>query len=500
MDTSLKTERIEYYSPVWRGSAVREVAEEVVVPDALEDVGTILDTAGILSMQSKETVQEGVQLSASLAVTVVFVTESGGDLCGLEIKLPADIRLEAPAVDVDCRTVSCVRVRTIESRIINSRKIRVRAELEADAVCFRSACLRIAGGMENEDGSVHFRRETAEAVLVSDVREKTFAVTDELAFPAGVGSIPRILSRRAEIVPEDVKLVGGKALFRGRIRSELLFSDRESGHSAVGRYETEFSHIMEMDADSESAFPETALFLTGAYYDMPEYGGDGRLQAEFHLGAQCVCRERRRIGYIADLYSNRTELVLQKESLSFVGATEPVVMRQTVADRIEVPGRDAEILQASASVGPLLREDGAIRTSVDVRLIFAEPHGGYAVSQGRLPAEFTLPSISTSGTELRDAAVTVTDIYCVPGTGDVRVSLRLDAAAESEIRITCVNAVQEDAEAWTDREKTPSAVLLRVPEGNDLWEIARRYHSTVEEILSVNEGRNAGLLLIPKSR
>lgn len=500
MDTSLRMERIEYYSPVWRGTAVRETAEEVVVPDAMEDVGTILDAAGILTMQAKETTQDSVQMTASLAVTVVFVPEGGGGLRGMDITLPADIRLDAPSADVDCRTVSRVRVRTIEARIINSRKIHVRAELEAEAVCYRSESLRIADGMETEDGSVHLRREAAEAVLVSDVREKTFAITDEYAFPTGVGAETRILSRRAEIVPEDVKLVGGKALFRGRVRSELLFSDRETGSCAVGRYETEFSQIMEMDADGENALPEAILFLTGAYYDMPEYGGDGRLQAEFHLGAQCVCRERRRIGYISDLYSNRTELVPQKESLCFVASTEPVVMRQTVADRIEAPGRDAELVQASASVGPLLREDGAVRTNVGVRAVYAGPDGGYSVSQGRLSAEFTLPDMSAPGTDLCGAVVTVTDIYCVPGTGDVRVSLRLDAATEAKSRISCVIAVEEDAETWAGREKTPSAVLLRVPPERDLWEIARQYHSTVEDILAVNEGRNAGLLLIPKSR
>lgn len=500
MDTSLRTERIEYYSPVWRGTSVYEAAEEVVVPDAMEDVGTILDASGILTMQSKETLQDCVQLSASLAVTVVFVPEGGGGLCSLEIKLPADIRQEAPSADVDCRTVSGVRVRTIEARVINSRKILVRAELAADTACFRRESLRVAGGMESEDGSVHLQRETAEAVLVSEVREKTFAITDEYAFPAGIGSDPRILSRRADIVTEEVKLVEGKGLFRGRIRSELLFYDRENGRCAAGRYETEFSQIMEMEADSENAFPEAVLFLTGAYYDMPEFGGGGRLQAEFHIGAQCVCRERRRIGYIADLYSNRTELVPEKKTLSFVGAAEPLVMRQTVADRIEFSGNPMGLIQATAGIGPLSREDGAIRTIVTVRAIYEEAEGGFAASQGRLSAEFTLPDTLEAGTSLQGAAVTVTDIYCVPGTGDVRVSLRLDAATESEVQISCVSDVREDEEAWAGREKSPSAVLLRIPQGDDLWTVAKKHHSSVEDILRVNGNRTDGFLLIPKSR
>lgn len=500
MDTSLKTNTIEFFSTVWRGTAVREVTEEVVVPDTMEDVGVILDAAAILTMQGKETLQDSVQLSASLAVSVLYAPENGSGLRGIDLTLPADVRMEAPGADMDCRTVSRVSVRSVEARLINSRKIHVRAELEADAVCYRSDTLRIAEGMEAENTPVHLRCESVEAVLISDVREKTFALTDEYVFPAELGGDPHVLSRRSQIVTEDVKYVGGKVLFRGRVRSDLLFADREADKRAVGHYETEFSQLMEIDADGENALPEVRLFLTGVYFDLPEFGRDGRIQAELHLGAQCVCREQRPITYIADLYSNCTELTARQSTLRLVRGTSPTVMRQTVADRIEGAVREAELLQATAAVSPMVLEAGAVRTSVNVRLVYAGSSGEYFVTQGRLSAEFTLAdSISPDGA-LRDAEVTVTDIYCVPGTGDVRVSLRLDAVTEEETEIRYISAVEEDAEAWASRERTPSVVLLRVPAGSDLWSVARRYRSTVEDILLVNEGRKEGLLLIPKGR
>jgi len=500
MDTSLKTNTIEYFSPVWHGTDVRELTEEVVVPDSMEDVGTILDAAGILTMQGKETLQDSVQLSASLAVAVLYAPENAGGLRGIDLTIPADIRMEASGADMDCRTFSSIRVRSVEARLINSRKIHVRAELETDVSCFRRDCLRIATGMGDEDAPVHLRCENTEAVLVSDIREKTFALTDEYAFPAALGSDLRVLSRRAQIVTEDVKYVGGKVLFRGLVRSELMFADRETENCAVGQYETEFSQIMEVDADGENSMPEVRLFLTGAYYDMPEFGRDGRIQAELHLAAQCVCRERRSIQYIADLYSNRTELAAQRTSLRLVCGTSPVVMRQTVVDRIEGAARDAELLQATAAVGSVIPEEGAVRATVNVRLVYGGTNGEYSVSQGRLSAEFTPPESSSMGDTLRDADVILTDIYCVPGTGDVRVSLRLDAVMEGETEICCVSAVEEDEEAWESRERTPSAVLLRVSEGTDLWAVARRYRSTVEDILQINEGRKDGMLLIPKGR
>ena len=499
MDTSLKTDVIEFFSPVWRGSAVHEASEEIVVPDAMEDAGVILDTSGILTMRGRETIQDAVELTAALSVSVIFAPENGGGLRSLDVSLPLDLRLDAPGVDMDCRTSCRVRVRSLEARLLNPRRIRVRAELEADAACYRRDCLRIASGMESEDSSVHLRCEDASAALVSDVREKTFALTDEYAFPAPLSDASRILSRRTEIVTDDVQYVGGRILFRGRVRAELLMQDAETERAAVGRYETEFSQLMEIDADGEDVRPEARLFLTGAYFDMPEPGRSGGIQAEYHIGAQCICRERRTIPYLSDLYSNRTELVPERVMLPLVQDSDTIVLRQTVADRIEGAEKDAEMLQSAASVGMISSEPGAVRTSVSVRLLYRMPNGAYSVTQGRLSAEFTLPDAS-AGAALRDAFVSVTDVYCVPGTGDVRVSLRLDGVLEKTSEISCVSAVREDAEAWQNREKAPSAVLLRVQEGDGLWDIARRCHSTVEDILAVNEGRSTGLLLIPKAR
>ncbi len=498
MDTALKMDKIEGMDPVWRGGSVREISEDYVVPDSMPDVGEVADAQGILTVQGKDADSGGVQLSASLSVCVLYSPESGGGLRSIELTLPADLRMEAPGTDMDCRVVARVRVRSLEARTVNSRKLAIRAELEAEACCYRSAVTEIASDLKDPAG-VQLLRQEAEALIVSDVREKTFAMTDDYVFPAGCGADAHLLTRRTEICPEDVQYVGGKALFRGRVRSVLAFASAENGQIFSERYETEYSQIMEITAAGDDARPEMTLFLTGAYFDLPEYGQEGdRIRAEFHLAAQCVCRECRSIPYIADLYSNRTELVPETECRSFVGGVRPVMMRQTVAERVESVPSDGQLLFSSASVGSVVAEENAVRTAVFVRLVYGLPGGGTAVSRSRFSAEFTLPDLDAEET-LRDISVTVADVYCVPGTGDVRLSLRLDAFAERPASITCVCAVAE-TEPEADRRSSPSAVLLWTKPGADLWALARTYHSTVEDILAVNEGRREGLLLVPKGR
>ena len=497
MDTALKIDKTEHLVAVWRGGAVRELKEEYVVPDSMPDVSELLDAQGILTVQGKDTNDGYVELRTTAALSFLYAAEDGS-LRGLELSLPAELRVDAPGVDLDCHTVADVRLRTVETRIVNSRKLAIRAELEADAACYRSATLALASGLVEGEG-VQLLRAQADAFLVSDVREKTFALTDDYPFPSGCGVDAHILSRRAEVLTEDVQFVGGKVLFRGRIRSELLFSEREGGQCFFGRYETEFSQLMEMTASGEDVLPEMTLFLTGAYYDLPEYGQEGeRVRAEFHVAAQCVCRERRTLPYLSDLYSNRTELLPTREEQRFAESVRAVSSRQTVADRVEGVPAEGELLCGTASVGSVVSEPDCVRTSVGIRLLYRLPDGSACAVRGRLPAEFTLDL--SQGESLRDVRIGVADLYCVPGTGDVRISLRMEAMAERETVIRPVCAVAEDEDAWRSREKSPSAVLIWTEPGVDLWSLARRYHSTVDDILAVNGERRHGLLLIPKGR
>ena len=497
METALKKDIYEQLTLVWSGSAGRETSEDCVVPDTMPDIGTVVDAEGVVTLRSKETETGYVQLAASVSVTVMYVPEEGGVMRSLEMTLPADIRMDAPAADPECRTVARMRVRSIDARAVNSRKLSVRAELEAEAQCYRRENREMAASLEDETAPAHLLTGSLEAMAISDVREKTFVVTDEYQLPPGCGA-QSILSRRADAVVEDVKFVSGKVIFRGRVRTELVFSTGEEGSVFSGRYETEFSQIMEVDAESAETLPTVALALTGAYFDLPEYDqSSGRVSAELHYAAQCVCREKREMRYIADVYSNRTLLVPKVENICLECAARTVTMRQTVAGRAEPFTGEGEVLSVSACVGGVSVEEDGVKTSVNIRVISRRRDGEYTSARCRLSAEFAAAELP-EGAKLQDITVTVTDAYCTGA--DVRATLQMDALAVTEQTAACVTELEEDAEGWLTQPQMPSATLIWVPEGADMWPIARQYHSTVEAIAAANDGRMGGLLLIPKGR
>ena len=499
METALKKDIYEHLAPVWSGSCSRDFATESIVPDAMPDVASVVDAEGVITLRSKETEAGAVALAASLSVSVMYMPDGGDTLQSLALTMPVELRLDAPGADQDCQTVARMRVRSIDARTVNSRKLSVRADVDCEAAVYQKRSMEIAAGLQEENDAVHILTKTAQASVVADVREKTFVVTDEYPLPAGMEGVERILSQRVDAAVEDVKYVSGKVVFRGRIRAGLVFGGPE-GQLAAGRYETEFSQIMEISTQAEEAMGSVTAMFTGVYFDLPERDGDSQVKAELHLVAQTVCREAKEIAYIADIYSNRTALTGQTEALTLMGGAQPVTMRQTVTGSAELMGGAGEVLTASAGVGTVTVEGDTVKTTVNVRAVMRQEGSGYTAVRCRLAAEFTadLPA----GTALQAVTVTASDVYCAAAGGalDVRVVLQMDATAAAVRSVMTVTGVEEDEAAFAAAPATPSVTLVRLGSDADMWEVAKKYHSTVEAIAAANGDRQGGLVLIPKAR
>lgn len=496
MELTFKKDIYEQMCPVWSGTVSRDFTAECIVPDAMPDVGTVVDGEGVIITRSKECEAGCLTLTASVSAWVMYMPDGGGTMESVPITIPVEMKIDAPGADTDCQAVTRLRIRSMEARMVNSRKLSLRADVDCEARVYRRTRAEVASGLDKAERSVHLLTGTAPATVVADVREKSFVVTDEYQMPQRP---EKLLSQRLEAVTEDVKYTAGKAVFRGRLRAGLIFAGAD-GQVYAGRYETEFSQIMEVDAGGEEALPELVLMTTGAYFDLPDrQDEEGKVSAEIHLVAQCICRRTEEVSYIADIYSNRTELVSERSELPMAGTVRPVTMRQTVTGTVEQMGVGGEAIALSASIGSVTVEGGTVRTAVNLRII-CRMGTSFTLARSRLAAEFTtdLPE----GTTLTGVTVSAADLYCSQAGGgmDVRAVLQMDAMAVTAQTVSCVTAVTEDAEAWAAQPAAPSVTLVRVAPGEDMWAVARKYRSTVEAIVAANGDRTEGLLLIPKAR
>ena len=107
------------------------------------------------------------------------------------------------------------------------------------------------------------------------------------------------------------------------------------------------------------------------------------------------------------------------------------------------------------------------------------------------------------GQNLRLCSARLSDVYLRPDGQfiDGHISAEISCLVCSSIEVRKVGAVSLDEDAAYDLSGYPTVTLVRV-ERESLWELAKTYHSSVEQIRAMNdleEEISGRLLLIPKA-
>lgn len=500
MEDKQYAEQIERCDLVYKTVLTQEASAETVVPDTMPDIVRILDTEAAVFLRSRAVETGRVTLEGNIQGTVLYAGEDTAQPLKLELTIPFScVQEEASLTDTDQLLVS-LRLSGAEPRVINPRKILLRAEVTGELSVFRKTTLCFT--TEAEDLSLFETLEEERSVgYIASIQEKSFIVSEEFALPPAHPTSSQLLLSSVKLLPVDTKKVGGKVVMQGNVSVQLIYLPAGEDLPCQESFQISFSQIMDAP-EGEAGVSQAILYPTASYIEpIPGINGSGSVSVEVHVTAQLVCTAVQPAKYIADIYCLHHPCQIRQESVTVADPFRPVTLREMLRETIELPESAAEVLcsRAEASL-PLPYEDG-IKVPVIFHCIYRTENNQLQSVTKRMTAGFEL-----GPQELGRA------VLGAPACGELFVSasgsaLEVRAAVELPM-ITgegqTINYIQS-ASAQTDEEiklyEMPSLVAVK-PDDRSYWALAKKYYSTREMIEAVNpKGAEAqNIILIPRAR
>lgn len=500
MEIGLNKTSISCYKRVYCGNISREESMEMVVPDVMPDIGEIISSNGLVFLRSKELAAGKLALSGTISTTVLYHPDGEAASCKLNLELPYAIHMEIAVINEHCLASASVRLTYIEARALNPRKIMVRAGLCAHASCYLAD--KIAFGTEIDaeiDIDTHMKPSTVSADIVSGVWEKTFVLTDEYPLSGAKAAAAELIHQNIELTPDDVKFVGTKMVFKGLVKADLLWRG-EDDNLYASAFSSSFSQILELGVQADTSNTLLELMLTGAYFDFTPTSGDNRtVSAELHILAQATCVEPREIVYISDAYSNTHMLDQNYGPAENLCAETPVVLRDNMRGVIETPIAVREILQVMADVGVWNTTESGYCCPINVKILFRNEEGVTCGLVRSFTAKWELDYKEAVDVDL--LSVRCTELFATLTAGGIEVRLLAEAQALERRNMTVlpVESLTADEDSPIDLSILPSVVVLPEKQ-DDLWSLAKKYHSTLDLIQAANADVSSNILLIPRAR
>ena len=506
----LELERIGWsgYEAALETTVCQEETLESIVPDACPDVLRICDTEGTVCLRDK-TLQEGrVTISGSVRAALLYLPDGEEGLRRIEVELPFTCPVEHPALTPEWKVTAVPRLQGADARLLNPRKVLVRVSLAVWVQAYAPAAAELCSGVQApEEAGIQQMVEPWEACTVVCVGEKPFTFSDELTLSGSKPEAEELLKSRAILRCGESKVIGNKLIFKGESQLQLLYRTTAGG-LCTAEFELPFSQIMEISGAGEEAVCQVQVVLTSL--DCALDRGDGRtISISMGLLAQAVVRDSRTVELLTDVYSTAYPLSAEPRSCTLHRLVDHGEREAAVREILETGMLAQEVADAYLTIGSVSRnregERMTLGAEAGVTVLYRTEDGALTSVTRQIPV--SCPLELPADTDCSCLCVPAAPVFATPTAGgiEVRFSLGFSFTAMTGRAVGTVAAVHLDENAARDHAGQPSIVLRMVGAGERLWDIAKAYGTTPQDIMQANaldeepapEGK---LLLIPRKR
>ncbi|MDO4565915.1 MAG: DUF3794 domain-containing protein [Oscillospiraceae bacterium] len=485
-------------------SAELPIEGEFTLPEYGEGIFRIVKTIAEPEVVQRIVSGSRATVEGYVKLTIIYVSESGGRLSSTVQRLAFSKQFELScAADAMSEAFVNAAISYLNCRAVNERRVDVRGALTlAIKVLSRSSEGLLS---EAEAPGIQLRIEETPCLRQTAFEERQFTLDETLEFDFGSAEEPRLLRVEAAPVAESVELSERRALVTGYINVKVAADVSNEGELRVKRagFNLPFSQTLDINADTQGAKP---------FADISAVSCTAAVEGEKSLAFTVTCAielrlfEQASAAYIVDAFS--TEALLETESACAALMTRREELREglTVKFTTEQPELAGELMDyfVSEAVFAPQPEEGGVKGRSTLTCI-VQDELGEAVAHD-FPFEFVVRTDSPAADSpyISLSAVFENTDCSLEGS---RLSLRCEgivSGSASELkRIEALKAISA-LEGASETRRASSLMVYYAREGEELWNIAKRFGASVEELALENavEGerlKEAGPLLVPAS-
>lgn len=496
MEISFENRKVKAFYEVFHQIKRIQESVEGVVPDVNDDIGRIASVQTEVMLKSKDVNSHGVTVNGEARATLVYITEDETKVSFVELAKAFVIEYETANASADILSQVAISISNTEARILNPRKVSVLFEICGEMSCYLEDSVSVENMLPADSAvKLHTKYEAGEIDLTGCVCEKTFAVTEQFPFPSGKPVPEKLLSHKAEFIMGDTQMIGSKMIVKGRVELTAYYTVAGEAYPVKAEFSAPFSQII--DTGRENMESCTAFITqTSAYYDIIDtINGEKAFDVEIHAVTQAVSRCRQSVNYITDAYSNEFPTECVREQRSCGSAMTEKHISLSSQERVSISEDCEEVVCTFVGITQTALSQGKVSCCAGIDVLYRNKNG--TLSAVRRIAE--LEGESSGAERILSAKLSSVSIEADGKAVNVALSAEICGLSGSAAEFSTVSSVNVSEDEVYNFSAFPTVTLVRGGKA-PLWELAKKYHSSVERIAAVNgdiaDGR---VIMIPKS-
>lgn len=472
--------------------------EDFNVPDMKRDVKRIVMSEGKLQIEEMKQMENHIRVSGKIPFKILYVTDEGETkLASLEGRISFEEMLYTKMPPLENLFLKTSQIE-LSATIIHSRKLNlkmiVELELCSDGKREEELLMDFVG-----EGDLYKQYSETEILELFTIKKDTYRVKEEVTIGGTketIGSIlwSEVVCRRLDTrLSQDEILLQGELLFFGLYES---IDGKTDWITQTIPYQGKVNCYGVNDHMFHQIYPEINDVLVDVRMD--EDGEMRILGVEATLEFRIIVYEEERIRILDDMYSLEKKCELEREQRSVERLLMQNHLKCKVIERLSLPEIKDNILQICHSSARIKIENTEIKEKgmqvdgiLHVNFLYIKPDDivPFDVWQGMVPFTCFLESNETCPDMISDLSGMVEQLSIgLLGNEEVEVKavIAFQSFLKEPVDIQNIGNVVFRTPDISEQEKAPGIIGYIVKDEDKLWNLAKKYNTTVESIIKVN--------------
>lgn len=481
---------------------------DLIVPDIKPDIVSSIHTNGNICIYKKEYVDGKIRIDGSINTYVVYLADTeDGNVRGLNTNLDFTkwIELSNPKNNLEFEME--FQLKTMECNVLNGRKINIKSYIEVKVKTFQNEEVEILKNLKNLSQVQKLNKSMTINSLIGKGSNKAYA-KDTIVLEE-TEKFAEILKVNVEIVNKDFKISYNKILAKAELETKMLYLMEDGKIKSVEKQIPIMGFIDIPNIAEEN--------ICDVHYGMrnlvvkPNDSEENSIYVEAEIEIDSNVYENREIDLIQDLYSPEQDLKIEQKRITTMTGLQKIKEDYTIKQKIENSGiKGNKIYDACVipNIQNIVSNNGTVKCEGEVMVdLLYESDLTIKMDNKKIniPFHYEIQQLENME-EKRNIEVQVgIKQQNVIILSDEELELQIELEFDMKIAKTVGINVIDTIEAEENRvDKIYSIIIYFVKEGDSLWKIAKRFRSTVQDIVELNGIENENQifpgqqLLIPR--
>lgn len=464
------------------------VEGDMIVPDSKPDILNTICTSGVVCIYKKEVQDDKIRIDGNINTYIMYMADDTNDrVRGLSTSLDfsENVQVANSKEGMTCKLEA--NLKSIEAKVINGRKVGIKAVIEVEIKLYSNEDVQIINSLQDADNVKMLKEDLMVNSLVGTGDTKIYA-KDTIKIDSA-DNLAEILKAQVCICDKDIKVSYNKILTKSEAEIKIMYLTEDNRINTITARVPVVGFI-----DIPNVTEDNICDVDYEIKNMvlkPNSIEEHSIYVEIEIGVMASVYEERQINLIQDLYSPSENMEFNKKKITVLTNKRTTRETMQIREKVQLEGMDNRSI-IDVDVQPIIEKETKTKNRIvyegelELRFILSNSDLQVDTRTAKIPFDYAISDLEDGENVNSNMAIEVANQDFVVQDGGM-VTANLDMLVNTDSYRNTNMSIIDEIQTNGEREAEDYSILMYIVKKDDtLWKIAKRFGSTIDDIVRTN--------------